>query len=88
MSLDRGIEPCPVRYLRQMDLLFGMAVLKPDFAMRVIPMNDEEALAEIWAVTCPDCGPEDADGIVDHVTAMQTELENLRSEVKRLREVK
>ncbi len=50
-------------------------------------MTDEEALAEIWGITCPDCGPQDADAIVDHVERMQTELENLRKEVSRLRVV-
>ncbi len=38
-------------------------------------MTAEEAMAEIWAITCCDCGPEDYKAMVDEVAAMQRYLD-------------
>ena len=40
-------------------------------------MTAEEAMAEIWAITCADCGPEDYAFMVAEVLAMKRFLDKV-----------
>lgn len=37
-------------------------------------MTAEDAMSEIWAITCCDCGPEDYLAIVEEIAAMKRYL--------------